>query len=240
MKKTLFTVIVILAVMAMGCQNKGGKDNASKEIETHVRQRVEKMIHMHEYNDAEEILTADMYALQTKAQNVHFWYVFCPGFQWDLGTMDACSDNQEVKIEGVQLIDSLHCNVAMRYVDEGCYDEPYTLKLLQENGEWRIDDVTYNEGENTLREDCKLFYDDVANSYRTTSPEEIMEFLLSEEPAEESYTDPESIYCNNPPAIWHLIDEIKNCYLLFMQNPDYTPEYGKQIDAMLDRIASHL
>ena len=240
MKKTLLAVIAILAVMTMGCQNKGGKDNASKEIETQVRQRVEQMIQMHEYFDADKILSSDLLALQNFAQGVHIWYVFFPGFQWDLGTMDACSEKQEVNIEGIKPVDSLHCDVAMRYVDEGCYDDPYTLKLVMENGEWKIDDVIYNEGENSLRDDCKLFYEDVANEYRTSDPEEIMEFLMTEEPAEDNYTDPECIYYDNPDAIWQLIDEIKSCHELFKQNPEYKEDYGKKIDEMLERIASHL
>ena len=228
--------------MATACQNtgKGDKEAASKEVEAQVKQRVEQMMQMHEYYDADKLLTADLLALQQKAQGVHFWAVFFPGFQWDLGVMDACSEKQEVKIEGIKPIDSLHCDVAMRYVDEGCYDDPYTLKLLKENGEWKIDDVFYNDGENTLRDDCKLFYEDVVDSYRTTSPKEIMEFFMYEEPLEENYTDPESIYYNNPSAISQLIEELKNCHELFRENPEYTEEYGKQIDAMLERIASHI
>ena len=81
------------------------------------------------------ILTADLLALQEKAQGVHFWGNFFPGFQWDLAVQDACSENRETKIEGITPVDSLHCDVAMRYVDSTCYDDPYTLKLLKENGE---------------------------------------------------------------------------------------------------------
>ena len=232
--------MMILAVIFMGCQNKGNEEKARKEAEAQVKQRVEQMMCMHEYYDADKLLTNDLYALQTQAQGVHFWYVFFQGFQWDLGVMDVCSENQEVNIEGVKLIDSLHCDVAMRYVDEGCYNDPYTLKLLKEDGEWKIDDVIYNEGENTLRDDCKTFYEDVVESYSTESCDEVMEFLLSEEPSEENYTDPESVYFEDPDAILQLIDEIKNCHELFKQNPDYTEEYGKQIDAMLERIAAHI
>lgn len=242
MKKTIIAIFACLALMATACHNtgKGGKDKASKEVEQQVRQRVEQMMQMNEYFNADKLLTADLLALQNMAQGVHFWADFFPGFQWDLGVMDACSEKQEVKIEGIKPIDSLHCDVAMRYVDEGCYDDPYTLKLFKEKGEWKIEDVIYNEGENSLRDDCKLFYEDIADTYRTTPAEEIMEFMMSEEPSEESYTDPECIYYNDPSAIWQLIDEIKNCYLLFRENPEYTEEHGKQIDAMLERIAAHI
>lgn len=244
MKKTLFAVVAFLAVMAMACQNtnKEGEEQASKEkeYETQIRQRVEQMIQMHELFDAEKILTADMLALQSKAQGVHFWADFCPGFQWDLGVMDACSQNREVNIEGVKPIDSLHCDVAMRYVDSTCYNDPYTLKLLMENGEWKIDDVVYNEGENTLRQDCQDFYEDMVDTYSTTDPKEVIEFLVSEEPTEANYTDPECIYYNNPDAIKDLIQGIKNCQELFKQNPGYNEEYGKQIDAMIERISAHL
>ena len=195
---------------------------------------------MHDVLDANKILTADLFALQTRAQSVHFWADFCWGFQWDLGTMDVCSENPEVKIEGVKQIDSLHCDVDMRYVDKGCYDDAYTLKLLKENGEWRIDDVVYSEGNGTLRDDLKTFYVDMEETYRTTSPEEIMEFMLSEEPLEENYTDPESIFYKNPKAVLEVIDGIKCCHELFMKNPGYTVEYGQQIDEMVNRIAAHI
>ena len=93
MKKTLFAVIACLALMATACQNtgKGDKEAASKEVEAQVKQRVEQMMQMHEYYDADKLLTADLLALQQQAQSAHFWAVFFPGFQCDLVLMDACS-----------------------------------------------------------------------------------------------------------------------------------------------------
>lgn len=234
MKKTLFAAIAFLAVMAISCQNTGNGNN-----EEAIKQRVEQMIQMNADNDADKLLTADMFALQSKAQSVHFCADICFGFQWDLGMQDACSENRGSVIEDVMLVDSLHCDVAMRYVDSVCYNEPYTLKLLKENGEWRIDDVVYKEG-STLRDDCKSFYEYMLETYRTTDPKEIMEYMVQEEPLEEHYTDPACIFYNNPDAIRDLIEEIKNCHELFKQNPGYTEEYGKQIDDMIERISSHL
>lgn len=241
MKKTLFAAIAFLAVMAMSCQNSGKRDEeaAMKEFENQIKQRVEQMIQMHELFNADQILTADMLAVQQKAQSVHFWADFCRGFQWDLGTMDVCSENPEVKIVGVKPIDSLHCDVDMRYVDPDCYNTPYTLNLLKENGEWKIDDVTY-EGGGTLREDCKDFYEDMVETYRTTSPDEVMEFLSQEEPSEANYTDPECIFYNNPEEIQRLIEGIKNCQELFRQNPEYTEDHEKLITEMIERISTHL
>lgn len=242
MKKTLFAAIAFLAVMAMACQNtnNGGKEQASKEKENEaqIKQRVEQMMQMHELFDADKILTADLLALQEKAQGVHLWANFFPGFQWDLAVQDACSENRSAKIEGVTPVDSLHCDVAMRYVDSTCYDAPYTLKLLKENGEWKIDDVLFNES--SLREDCKDFYEDMVDSYSTEDPKDIMEFFAGEEPLEANYSDPECIYYNNPDAVKSLIDNIKNCQELFKKNPGYTEEMGKQIDAMIERISAHI
>ena len=248
MKKTLVAVVAFLTVMAMACQNtdNGGKEAASKENKTastidneaQIRQRVEQMMQMHELFDADKILTADLYALQEKAQSVHFWANFFPGFQWDLAVQDACSDNRGAKIEGVKLVDAQHCDVAMRYVDSTCYDAPYTLKLFKENGEWRIDDVLFNE--TSLREDCKDFYEDVVNTYSTEDPNEIMEFFMGEEPTEANYTDPGCIYSDNPDALRSLIKDIKNYHELFKKNPGYTEEMGKQINAMIERIAKHI
>ena len=125
MKKTLFATVAFLAVMAMACQNtgNGGNETASKEKENEaqIKQRVEQMMKMSEVNDADKMLTSELLALQEKAQSVHFWASFCPGFQWDLAVQDACSENRGAKIEGVKPVDSLHCDVAMRYFDSTCY-----------------------------------------------------------------------------------------------------------------------
>ncbi|MCR5659685.1 MAG: hypothetical protein K6G25_10240 [Bacteroidales bacterium] len=241
MKKTLFVAIAFLTMVTMACQNmgKGNNEPASKENEEIIKQRVEQMMQMDADYDADKLLTADMFALQSKAQGVHFWADYCFGFQWNLGVMDACSQKQEVLIEGVKPVDSLHCDVAMRYVDSGCYNDPYTLKLLKEKGEWRIDDVVYKEG-GTLRNDCKSFYEEMVNEFSTTAPEEVMEFMSQEEPIEENYTDPDCIFYNNPGAVKEVIQGIKNCHELFKQNPGYTEEYGKQIEAMIKRISTHL
>lgn len=238
MKKVLIAAFAFLAVVAVSCQNtgNGGKEQASqeKEYENQIKQRVEQMMQMHELFDADKILTTDLLALQEKAQSVHFWANFFPGFQWDLAVQDACSENRGAKVEGVTPVDSLHCDVAMRYVDSTCYDTPYTLKLLKENGEWRIDDVLFNES--SLREDCKDFYEDVVNTYSTEAPEEIMEFLLGEEPNEDYYA---SADCTSD-DLRGTIENIMNFHELFKQNPGYTEEYGKQIEAMIERISAHI
>ena len=67
-----------------------------------------------------------------------------------------------------------------------------------------------------------------------------MEFFAGEEPVESSYTDPECIYYNNPEAVKGLVENIKKCQELFKQNPGYTEEMGKQIDAMIERISAHI
>lgn len=240
MKKTILVTVVFLAMMALACQNTDKKAE-SPVNEAEVKQRVEQMMHMDADDDAQKILTADLYTLQKKAQNVHFLADYCWGFQWDLGVMDACSETRTVNIEAVKPIDSLHCDVDMRFVDGDCYNEPYTLNLLKENGEWKIDNVTYKGGEDgTLRDDCKLFYADMEETYRTMPATEVMEVLLQEEPLEENYTDPKCLYYQNPGAIYELIDGIKNCWELFKQNPDYTEECERQIDEMLERIAAHI
>lgn len=241
MKVFKIAVFACLAVMALACNRTKTPAVPEYQTEAFVKQQVEQMMQLNDYFDADQLLSADMLALQKKAQSVHFYGDFCKGFCWNTGIMDACSDNQTVSIMGVKPIDSLHCDVDMRYVDEGCYDEPYVLHLLWENGQWRIDDMNYgDEMSATLREDCKEFYLDMEELYRTTPAEEIMAAMREEEPVEELYTDPACLYYNNPDAVWVLIDDIKNCHELFKANPEYTEEYGREIDAMLERIAAHI
>jgi hypothetical protein len=239
MKKTLFAAVAFLAVMAMACQNTGNETNSKETaVETQIKQRVEQMMKMSEVDDADKMLTAELLALQEKAQSVHFWANIFPGFQWDLAVQDACSENRYAKVESVTPVDAQHCDVAMRYIDSTCYTYPYTLKLINENGQWKIDDVLYNES--SMRQDCKDFYEDMVEVYATDSPEEIMEFLLGEEPTEANYTDPECLYYNNPEALRHLVETIKTGQALFEKNPGYTEEYGKQLAAMIERIQSHI
>lgn len=243
MKKTILFSLAIVAMMVLSCQNegKGDQENAAKENQTteaSVKQVVEQMMQMDVANDMDKLLTADMLAMQQKTLGVHFEGDYFMGFQWNTGVFDVCSEDFETKIEGVKLIDSLHSDVAMRYVDPGCYDEPYTLHLLKEDGQWKIDDVEYQES--TLREQCKLFYEEVAEWYRTASPETILDLFMTEEPSEENYSNPNTIYFNNPMAVQKLISEICNNHELFKQNPGYTEVMGAQIEAMVSRIKTHL
>lgn len=243
MKKTLLFSFAVLAMMAMSCQNaeNGGKeviDEGNQPTEASVKEAVEQLMLIDVDKDADKILTAEMFSIQQQTLGVHFEGDYFMGFQWNTGVLDACSENIETRIEAVKVVDSLHSDVAMRYVDEGCYDEPYTLHLLKEDGMWKIDDADY--AETTLREQCELFYEEVAEWYRTSSPEDVMDAFMAEEPSEESYTDPNTIYCNNPKEVKKLVAEIRNNLELFKQNPGYTEEMEKQIDAMIDRISAHI
>ena len=224
MKKIAFLLFGLIAVMVMSCQNMGndGNEPAKKDnqpTEASVKHAVEQLMQMDVENDMDRMLTVDMLSLQKQVLGVHFEGTHFMGFQWNTGVLDVCSENNETTIEGVKLIDSLHSDVAMRYLDEGCYDEPYTLHLLKENGQWKIDDVDFQES--TLRDQCKAFYEEVAEWYRTESPETIMDFFMMEEPSEEAYSDSNTIYYNNPKAVKILINEICNNHELFKQNPGY-------------------
>jgi len=235
MKKSLFATIVLLAMMALACQHTV-KDNAPKLNEEEIRQRIEQMMLL----DNEQILTAEMLAIQQHAMSVHYEGAYCFGFEWNTGVFDACSE-PTLSITEVKPIDSLHCDVGIHYLDEGCYDFHYTLNLLKEKGQWLIDNVTYDEGiYATLRVECDAFYEDVAEFYRTADAEEILENLLSEEPDSWCYITPSCLYFDNPEALQGLIDNLRNCHELFKQNPGYTEEYGIQIDEMIERIAEHI
>jgi hypothetical protein len=233
MKKTVFAIVAVLVVMAMACNQSGKGGKVSASVQNEVRQSVEKMM----LSDVDQILSADLLSLHQQASLVHFYGNYFMGFDWSTGVFDVCSEDADASIEAIKPIDSLHCDVEMRYVDKGCYDEPYTLHLLKEKGQWKIEDVDYTDG--SLRDRCKMFNYEVAEWYRTKPAEEIVAYLLEEEPAEEYYSDSNTIYFNNPQAIYALVDELKSCHVLFMQNPGYTEEYGRQIDEMIERVASH-
>lgn len=231
--KRVFLALTAMIAMA-SCGNVGEK--AKDTEETVIRQRVEEMI----LSSTSEILTSELLAIQQHAQSVCFEDAYFFGFEWNTGVYDVCND-VSLDIVDIKLIDSLHSDVKMHYLDEGCYDFHYTLNLVKRNGQWWIDDVTYDEGiYPTLRVEAEAFYEDVAELYRVSSPEEIMEYLLNEEPSENSYNEPGFSFYNNPDAVEDLIDMLRNCHELFKQNPGYTEEYGKQIDEMIERIAEHL
>ena len=95
-------------------------------------------------------------------------------------------------------------------------------------------------GDNSIFE-CSLLQNIVENQvlFYEMTDEEIVAFLLDEEPWEESYTDPATIFYNNPQRIREYAEELRNCHKLFSLNPGYTEEYGQQIEAMIERIESH-
>ena len=224
---------MVLLIVTTSCQE--GRNKATDTEETKIRQRVEEMI----LSGTNEILTSELLAIQQHAQSVSFEDAYFFGFEWNTGVYDVCND-VSLDIVDIKLVDTLHSDVKMHYLDEGCYDFNYTLNLLKRNGQWWIDDVTYDEGiYPTFRVEAEAFYEDVAELYRVASPEEIMEYLLNEEPSENSYTEPGFIFYNNPEAVEDLIDMLRNCHELFKQNPGYTEEFGKQIDTMIERIAMH-
>lgn len=235
--------LAFVAMMAMSCQNagNGGQETVkedNQQIEAAVKQAVEQMMLVDVDKDTDKILTAEMNALQQQALGVNYEGDYFMGFQWNTGVLDACSENANATIEGVKVVDSLHADVDMRYLDEGCYDESYTLHLLNEGGQWKIDDVDYQVG--TLREECKAFQKEVADLFATRPADEVLAYLLGEEPTEENYTDPATIYYNNPDAIQDLVARMGNCLELFKKNPDYTDEMGQQVEAMIDRIKARL
>lgn len=242
MKKSLLLSLSVLAIMVMSCQNagNGGKEikEDNRQSEAIVKQAVEQMMLMDVEKDADKMLTAEMCAIHQQAHGVNYEGYYFMGFQWNTGVFDACSEDANVTIEGVKVIDSLHADVAMRYFDEGCYDEPYTLHLLNEGSQWKIDDVDYQVG--TLREECRAFQEDVVELFATRPAEEVMAYLLGEEPTEESYSNPKTIYYNNPAAVKKLVNNLGNCLELFKKNPDYTDEMGQQVEAMIGRIKTRL
>lgn len=229
-------------LLALSC-SANGHVQVSEE---NVRTSVEQLKRLDLSNDQEQIFTAEMLSLQNHALSI-FNYLGDDffGFEWNTGVFDVCGDKEpEAEIQSVALVDKTHANVLMRYVDNPCYNIPYTLHLQFEDGAWKIDDVTYENQEddtwNTLRHRCQSYYEAVANDYRTNPADEIMSNLLSMEPSEENYADPATIYYNNPAAVHRLMEQLDNIHQLFKQNPGYTSRYGQQIDAMLQRLSQHL
>jgi len=225
MKKTV--LIALLALVFVACQQTDRTEEA-------VRQSVERMM----LSNSDTIFTAEMRAIQKVAEGIHYDGYYFMEFDWTTGVFDACSENAGPTIVEVRPLDSIHSQVDMRYVDEGCYDIQYVLHLLREDGQWRIDDVTFETG-NTLRGDCEAFCKEVNELYCSEPADEIVAFLLEEEPWEETYTDPGTIFYNNPQRIHEYAEELRNCLKLFSLNPGYTEEYGQQVEAMIERIESH-
>ena len=121
MKTLKIAVIAFLAVVAISCDNSGKKKPAVPEYQTEafVKQQVEQMMQLNSYFDMDQLLSAELLALQQKAQSVHFYADFFHGFNWNTGIMDACSDEQTTSIEGVKPIDSLRLRRAVQEIRAG-------------------------------------------------------------------------------------------------------------------------
>ena len=247
MKATKLILWAVMAVMAVACQANENKSAAvteaapaaapaaSQKTEAAVRQRVEAM-KLVEYKDQDQILTKGLMKELAHAHSIFNisesdLYV---GFDWAPGILDVCGDKEpEIKIDKVSVIDENRATVDMLYLDKPCYELPYQLLLLWEDGAWKIDDVAYGEQEagwGTLRDQCYTYYNIMVESYKNDLAQDVFENILSWEPTEENYNDPGTIYYNNPKEIKSLIE----------QNPGYKPEMGKKINEMLDRVKKHL
>lgn len=256
MKATKLILWAMMAVMAVACQANENKSAAApeaapeaapapKQTEATVRQRVEEM-KLVEYKNYDQILSK---GLQKELAHAHSIFNISEsdlyvGFEWAPGILDVCGDKEpEVKVDKVSLIDENRAMVDMLYLDKPCYEIPYTLYLLWEDGVWKIDDVTYSEqteGWSTLRDQCSSYYDLMAESYKTDLAQDVLENILSWEPTENDYNDPATIYYNNPKELQLLIEQIKNSNELFKKNPGYKPAMGKQFEEMIARIKKHL
>lgn len=231
---------MLLPLMCVICY--AGVSANDKSVDA-IRQRVEEMRQV-DYEHQNQILTL---GLQAAIDHAHSIFNICEddtwvGFDWNAYVMDVCGDEPSVNIGSIMVIDGNHANVAIRYVDQPCYDVPYTLNLLWEDGCWKIDDVYYPEQEEgwaTLRAQCHTFYDIMVHEYMTESADDILDNMLSMEPLEEYYTDPSTIY-SNPKEVQLLIEQINNGHELFKKNPGYTPSAGKRITEMVNRIKRHL
>jgi len=248
MRKKLLAIFAFIALLASACQNNSGGNTTTEKLadnhqtEAFIRKTVEQMME----KPTDQIMTDFIYNLQQNASSVSYEAEFFFGFEWNGGVFDVCSENAGVRIDSIRVTDSTHSFVDMRWFDEPCYDIPYTLQLLWEDGQWKINEVEYHEDvvggddANTLSGRCRDFYQNIAQYYSEKPADEIMAYLLTEEPSEESYTKPGTIYYNNPKEISKQIERIRNCHQLFKQNPNYTESYGEQINAIIARIEQHL
>ena len=257
MKRNQMLLFLLLAVMVMSCQNSGNKtetvDNTvtteqDYQSEAFIKQAVEEMMQMDLAYSTSPLLSTEMAALQERACNVCYEGDYFFGFAWNTGLLDACGEVAvpEAKIVDAKVTDATHSMVNMRWVDEPCYDLPYTLQLVWEDGQWKIDDVVYydeyegmDERLNTLRGRCDVFYESMLEQYTTQPADEINAFLLSNQPEEAYYTDSE-FAVSNTQYLQKEIERLKCCHELFKQNQGYTEEMGRQIDAMIAGMESHL
>ena len=211
-----------------------------------VRRRVEQMIQVDLHN-VDQILTSNLNAILAHAHSIFGVTdddTFVE-FSWAPGILDVCNVNgPEVRIVNVNIIAEGHAVADMLYVDNPCYEIPYTLDLLWEDDEWKIDDVFYSEQEKegwrTLREQCGSLYDLLAQSYINEPAQDVIAKMLAMEPTEKAYNDPATIYYNNPKELNHLIEQISNGHELLKKNPGYTPAMSKQLNDMIARIKKHI
>ena len=208
---------------------------------------VEQMIQV-DHQNVDQILTPTLNAILARAHSI-----FCVTdndsfveFSWAPGILDVCNVNgPEVRIVNVNIIAEGHAVADMLYVDNPCYEIPYTLDLLWEDGEWKIDDVFYSkqeerEGWRTLRDQCSSLYDLLAQGYINEPAQDVISKMLAMEPTEKAYNDPATIYYNNPKELNHLIEQISNGHELLKKNPGYTQAMSKQLNDMIGRIKKHI
>ncbi len=255
MKTVKMILWAVVAMMAVGCQANESKvaveaassvPSPAPTSQTAIRQRVEQMMQV-EYEHYDQILSTGLQKALDHAYSIYNisendTYV---GFAWNANVLDVCGDKEpEVKIGDIKVVDDSHAKVDMRYLDKPCYDILYVLYLVWENDNWMIDDVEYpdteEEGWGNLLSQCNTYYNMMVEAYKTDPAQDILENMLSMEPSEENYTDPGTIYYNNPKEVQHLIDQMSKSLELFKKNPGYKPAMGKQINDMIARIRKHL
>lgn len=227
--------MLVLVLAAGACH---ASQTANNEAETALKACVSQMMQIEPYGNLQHLLTTDLLPQQQQAHDI----INClgndyMGFEWNTGVLDVCGDTPQTTIQAMRIVDATHAQVDMRYVDRPCYDLPYTMFMLREDGQWKIDDILYAEDSTTLRQRSEEFCQEMAQQYTDMPIDEIMDCLLTMEPSEHQLSDPAIIYHNNPQALRTLARQLRSTHELVKANPGYNhTTHGKALNDMVKRI----
>jgi len=192
------------------------------------------------YNEPERIFTPDLLQLVRDAQDLWVFDIGYEGFTWDMKAQDQCSEEPYVHIEKITILGDEDADVAMRYVDGTCANDPYTLHLHQVDGKWLIDDVEWtDDGTPTSeRREAEDYIEEMIEQLMEMPAKDVMARIRELVPTTEELNDPDSELHDNPAEIEHravIMEAIKEC---FEQNPAYTAAMGKEIERLAAKTRS--
>ena len=236
-------LFMITQLASCKCSDTPIEGDGQQAIKQQITERVEYMVSLEKRgvaNLGETIFTNSLKELYAKALKYQYMtgYNF---FTFEGKVFDVCnmdSTKRVVSVKEVEIVDDNNAKAMMNYKDEPCYNINYTLLLKKEGGEWKIDDVIWEDRKDNsmpMRErlEAEEFIAGIQSAVKEADAQEVLSIMFDNPP---KYDNEASIYYKNSAAVREHIENVKTIYESFKKNSGYKQEYDNKLEEYIAEI----